>query len=83
MTAAPSEQTHDRSPSLPQPSPERSTATLPAAITFFVTRSQRRAICAALGRITTDRSTALLSALGLDTPNENQRSADRGGRDDG
>lgn len=58
-------QAHQPEPRLPQPSEERSTDALPAALTFFVTRGQRGAICAALQRIDHDRNAALLTALNL------------------
>ena len=52
------------------PAPARpSAATLPHALTFVLTASQRRAALRALGRLDRHRERALLRALGLEPGN--------------
>ncbi|MFG0247106.1 MAG: hypothetical protein ACF8MF_13745 [Phycisphaerales bacterium JB052] len=57
--------TIEQIPALPQPRIEHRTSHLPTAVTFFMTRGQRRALLDALKPVSDDRSRALLIALGL------------------
>lgn len=50
----------------PGPRIEPGTGQLPSAVTFFLTRAQRRALLKVLKVLGDDRSAALLTALGLD-----------------
>lgn len=52
---------------LPCPVHEPHTANLPAALTIFLTRSQRARVVRALSTIHPDRTQALLAALGIDS----------------
>lgn len=50
---------------IPHPRPERGSGHLPDALTFFMTRAQRRRVLRALREHHNDRTRALLIALGL------------------
>lgn len=51
---------------VPEPGTPVRSDDLPHALTFFLTKAQRRAVLRALGRHGRDRAVALLRALGLD-----------------
>ena len=55
---------HD-SAEINQPTKEHSTEKLPSALTFFVNNTQRRMLINALAAFSTDRSQAILIALGV------------------
>lgn len=59
-----SRRTHEP-PVLARPRIEHNTDHLPSAVTFFMTRAQRRALLDRLGRISDDRTRALLIGVGL------------------
>ncbi|MBL4699123.1 MAG: hypothetical protein JKX70_09855 [Phycisphaerales bacterium] len=48
-----------------QPTTEHNTEKLPSALTFFVNTKQRRMLINALAAFSTDRSQAILIALGV------------------
>jgi len=55
---------------MPQPQTEPSQSHLPAALTFFLTRDQRKQILRALKVLDPDRVNALLAALKISTHSE-------------
>lgn len=72
------DRTIEQIPALPQPRIEHRTTHLPSAVTFFMTRGQRRALLDTLKPVSDDRTRALLITLGLhdtsDDRNEGVRS---------
>jgi len=52
---------------IPQPIKEPNQSHLPAALTFFLTRDQRKQILRALKALDQNRATALIKALNINT----------------
>lgn len=59
---------------LDQPCIEQGTGELPSALTFFLTRDQRKAVLRTLAKISDDRTRALLISTGVASSGEGVRS---------
>lgn len=58
-------ETDQHAKAIKQPTPEYTTEKLPSALTFFMATKQRRAVLDALSAFSSDRSQAILIALGI------------------
>ncbi len=55
----------DKNEQVPQPIQNENTDALPSALTFFITRSERRELIRALNKLSPRRGDALKIALGI------------------
>lgn len=65
MTGKMEMERYEQADEIAQPIAEKNTAKLPSAVTFYLDAKQRRDLLSVLKRYSSDRSQAILIALGL------------------